>query len=215
MERFLNPALVLRCMAEHSLERRLAGEGPGDNYKTPTPSYTSRSRELSGFFDKITSFMKGYQNPLTTGGAPKAPDLLIDSYTWGFGSVAISLRESSGFHGGDIITVREQVLIDSSDTSKPRSLGIIAHEGGNGKLHAYAVFSLNGNSMYKDTTDDYELPHERNAAEVQQNKTPINVQGFLSDIYSHRNTLTLMEIRPKVSLTSHLRRKNTTQPAQP
>lgn len=203
-------------MTNHNLERLLVGGGYGNTSETQRPPYPVRSRELLDFLAKAESFMSSYQSPLTRGGAPKAPDLLIDGYNWGYGAVGISLRESSGFHGGDIIAVREQVLIDSADASKPRSLGVITYEGGNGKLHAYAIFSLNGNRMYKDTTDDYELPHELNAAEVQQNKAPISVQGFLSDIYSHRNTLTLKELSPKVSLTSHLiRRKNSTSPRQP
>ena len=208
-------------MADHSLEELLAGRNAeelrdmrGINYKTPAPSYPARSGEFLDLLAKVESFMRRYQEPLTKGGAPKTPDvlkrLLIDGYSWKDWAVGISLRESSGFHGGDLIAVREQVLIDPLDTSKPRSLGIITYEGGNSKLHAYAIFSLNGNSMYKDTTDDYELPHERNAAEIQENTSPINVHGFLSDIYSHRNTLTLLELKPKASLTSHLTRRKTT-----
>lgn len=208
-------------MTNTPLEGILAGGGQGNNYSAMRAAYPVRSREFLDFLAKVESFMRSYQNPPTKGGAPKTPEvlkrLLIDGYRWNDGAVGISLRESESpeFHGADLIAVREQVLINPSDTGKPRSLGVIAYEGGNSKLHAYAIFSLNGNSMYKDTTDDYELPHEMGAAET-QDRVPINVHGFLSDIYSHRNTLTLKELQPKVSLTSHLtRRKTATSPAQP
>ena len=209
-------------MASDHLEGKLANGGQAGNYDVPRIAYPVRSREFQGFLYKVESFMRSYQNPLTKGGAPKTPDvlerLLIDGYKWNDGAVGLSLRESESpeFHGADLISVREQVLIDPSDTSKPRSLGVIAYEGGNSKLHAYAIFSLNGNSMYKDTTDDYELPHEINAKEIQEGKLPINLQGFISNIYSHRNTSTLAELRPRVGLTAHLKsRKKPIQPAQP
>ena len=194
-----------------SLKELLIGRIQGDKGVTlPVAPYPARSNEFNSLIGKVENLMRSYQKRLTRGGASNLRDpdrILVDGYRWSNGPVALGLRESDGYHGGDYIGIREQVLVDQSDSANPKSLGVITYERGDGSLHAYSIFSLNGNSAFKETTDDYEKPARNGEAETNLDKPPITVNDFISSIYSERSTPELRELRSRVRLTPFLMRR--------
>ena len=192
------------------IQRTISSSDSAEN--AAAPRYPAKSQELIHLVSKIVPVMKIYQTKIGRGGAPRVPhmeekDLLMDGYNWSEGTEILGLKESDGYHGGDFIGVREQVLIETSDT-KPKSLGVVTYERGNGKLHAYAIFSLNGGGMYQPSTDDYELAHPTGTIQTDaQPNTVITLRDFIVSVYSSRNSLGLAELRPRPSLTNHLLKK--------
>ena len=181
--------LILRLPLPIQAQITSAIQGYATKNDAATPRYPVRSQEFLTLVNRVESFMRRYQKRIGRGAAPirSGNELLIGGYNWSNGTVGIVLKESEGYHGGDFIGVREQVLIEPSNT-KPKSLGVVTYERGDGKLHAYSIFSLNGNSMYKETTDDYELAKLSNASpNVIQSNNPISVEQFLASVYSSRN----------------------------
>ena len=167
----------------------------------PNPSGV-RSPGLSNLVDQVIRFMRQYEKSPATGYAPppQQVDLLVDGYKWGNKPLSVSLREKIG-STGHYIAVREQVLADAADTSNPQSLGIVSYESFDDKVHAYAIFSMNGNNMFQSTTDNYEPKSLHGNPSVGGH---ITVQQFLKHVYTTRESLSLVDLRPKVSLTYHL-----------
>jgi len=181
-------------------------------YTTTHPKYPDRSPEFTGLIARIQSIMTEYQGIQARGSIGTRKELLMPGYGWSRRPVSINLREADGYHGGDVLGILEQGLLEQRRltaeflTGKPPKLGVVTYEGGNGSLLAYAIFDLRCHNDY--TTIIYQPPRKiANGTSSDSEKPPISLEQFLASIYKLRNTVPLRDLKPEVNLRSHLERR--------
>ena len=161
----------------------------------------------------------GARNKITQGGAKvngEISHLVFPGCEWNDGGVIFGLRESDGFHGGDYIGVFEQKesaggFNRGSTVAKPKKFGVITYERGNGRVSGYIMFDLSEGSGF---THYYSLPQTvgiENLHDVATNEQPIDVNGFLSAVYSVRGTPASRVISGLQNAKNHLTRNGRLQ----